>query len=196
MAVLGLPRRPWALPKMPLTLRWTTPLKDIPLELRSPNFKWFSRKLPTWPWGETVWLQYFKAKWLLWSIRIEMSELMMYKAAALKDAGKPFTKEAAMAKLACSETATFVSHQAIQVGTWPWPWPLSLDLWPGFPTHPDSKGSGWHGLRVGHAGGEELQRRTYHGNLRRHQWNPAPCHCRQCDERGWTLTAINNFYQS
>ena len=42
----------------------------------------------------------------------------MYKAAALKDAGKPFTKEAAMAKLACSETATFVSHQAIQVGTW------------------------------------------------------------------------------
>ena len=44
-----------------------------------------------------------------------MSELMMYKAAALKDAGKPFTKEAAMAKLSCSETATFVSHQAIQV---------------------------------------------------------------------------------
>merc|ERR1712107_773237 len=49
------------------------------------------------------------------ALRIEMSELMMYKAAALKDEGKPFTKEAAMAKLACSETATFVSHQAIQV---------------------------------------------------------------------------------
>ena len=44
-----------------------------------------------------------------------MSELMMYKAAALKDAGRPFTKEAAMAKLACSETATFVAHQSIQV---------------------------------------------------------------------------------
>ena len=44
-----------------------------------------------------------------------MAELMMYKAASLKDAGRPFTKEAAMAKLACSETATFVSHQAIQV---------------------------------------------------------------------------------
>ena len=44
-----------------------------------------------------------------------MSELMLYKAASLKDAGKPFTKEAAMAKLACSETATFVAHQAIQV---------------------------------------------------------------------------------
>jgi len=49
------------------------------------------------------------------SLRIEMAELMMFKAAALKDAGRPFTKEAAMAKLACSETATFVSHQAIQV---------------------------------------------------------------------------------
>ena len=47
--------------------------------------------------------------------RIEMSELMMYKAAALKDAGLPFTKEAAMAKLACSETATYVAHQSIQV---------------------------------------------------------------------------------
>ena len=47
--------------------------------------------------------------------RIEMSEMMMYKAASLKDAGKPFTKEAAMAKLACSETATYVAHQAIQV---------------------------------------------------------------------------------
>ena len=39
----------------------------------------------------------------------------MYKAAALKDAGKPFTKEAGMAKLSCWETATFVAHQAIQV---------------------------------------------------------------------------------
>ena len=44
-----------------------------------------------------------------------MSELMLYKAASLKDAGRPFTKEAAMAKLACSETATYVAHQAIQV---------------------------------------------------------------------------------
>ena len=44
-----------------------------------------------------------------------MSELMLFKAASLKDAGRPFTKEAAMAKLACSETATFVAHQSIQV---------------------------------------------------------------------------------
>merc|ERR1712210_284662 len=60
-------------------------------------------------------LQMIQSKIADMALRIEMSELMMYKAAALKDAGKPFTKEAAMAKLACSETATFVSHQAIQV---------------------------------------------------------------------------------
>ena len=52
------------------------------------------------------------------ALKIDMSELMMYKAAALKDAGKPYTKEAAMAKLACSETATYVAHQAIQVTSW------------------------------------------------------------------------------
>ena len=57
-------------------------------------------------------LQMVQSKIADMALRIEMSELMMYKAAALKDAGKPFTKEAAMAKLACSETATFVSHQA------------------------------------------------------------------------------------
>jgi len=48
------------------------------------------------------------------ALRIEQAELMMYKAAALKDAGRNYTKEAAMAKLACSETATWVAHQAIQ----------------------------------------------------------------------------------
>jgi len=60
-------------------------------------------------------LQMIQAKIADMALRIEMSELMMYKAAALKDAGRPFTKEAAMAKLACSETATFVAHQSIQV---------------------------------------------------------------------------------
>merc|ERR1719312_1722202 len=49
------------------------------------------------------------------ALMIEQSRLMMYKAAALKDAGKPFTKEAAMAKLSASETATYVAHQSIQV---------------------------------------------------------------------------------
>merc|ERR1712129_173977 len=60
-------------------------------------------------------LQMVQAKIAEMALRIEMSELMLHKAAALKDAGRPFTKEAAMAKLACSETATYVSHQAIQV---------------------------------------------------------------------------------
>jgi butyryl-CoA dehydrogenase len=60
-------------------------------------------------------LQMIQSKIADMALRIEMSELMMYKAASLKDAGKPFTKEAAMAKLACSETATYVAHQAIQV---------------------------------------------------------------------------------
>ena len=41
--------------------------------------------------------------------------LLIFKAAMLKDAGKPFIKDAAMAKLAASETATYCSHQAIQV---------------------------------------------------------------------------------
>eukprot|EP00088_Acartia_fossae_P058271 TRINITY_DN6815_c0_g1_i1.p1 TRINITY_DN6815_c0_g1~~TRINITY_DN6815_c0_g1_i1.p1 ORF type:complete len:419 (+),score=78.26 TRINITY_DN6815_c0_g1_i1:37-1293(+) len=60
-------------------------------------------------------LQMIQSKIADMALKIEMSEMMMYKAAALKDAGKPFTKEAAMAKLACSETATYVAHQAIQV---------------------------------------------------------------------------------
>ena len=40
---------------------------------------------------------------------------MTWKAAMLKDAGLPFGKEAAMAKLAASEAATFCAHQSIQV---------------------------------------------------------------------------------
>ena len=42
--------------------------------------------------------------------------LLTHKAAMLKDAGKPYVKDAAQAKLFASETATFASHQAIQVG--------------------------------------------------------------------------------
>jgi len=60
-------------------------------------------------------LQMVQSKIADMALKIEMSELMLYKAASLKDAGRPFTKEAAMAKLACSETATYVAHQAIQV---------------------------------------------------------------------------------
>ncbi|XP_071037387.1 short-chain specific acyl-CoA dehydrogenase, mitochondrial isoform X4 [Parasteatoda tepidariorum] len=47
--------------------------------------------------------------------RLEAARLLTWKAAMLKDAGQNFTKEAAMAKLTASETATFVAHQAIQI---------------------------------------------------------------------------------
>jgi len=47
--------------------------------------------------------------------RLESARLLTWRAATLKDAAKPFTKEAAMAKLCASETATFCAHQAIQI---------------------------------------------------------------------------------
>jgi alkylation response protein AidB-like acyl-CoA dehydrogenase len=47
--------------------------------------------------------------------RIQCSRLLLYKAAWLRDTGKPYTREAAMAKLYASEAATWVTHQAIQV---------------------------------------------------------------------------------
>ncbi|XP_077532100.1 short-chain specific acyl-CoA dehydrogenase, mitochondrial-like [Haemaphysalis longicornis] len=48
-------------------------------------------------------------------VRIQSARLLTWRAAMLKDAGRRCTKEAAMAKLAASETATFVTHQAMQV---------------------------------------------------------------------------------
>ncbi len=49
------------------------------------------------------------------SVRVDASRLLIYKAAMLKDAGKPFIKDAAQAKLYASEAATWCAHQAIQV---------------------------------------------------------------------------------
>ena len=49
------------------------------------------------------------------SLKLESARLLTWRAAALKDQKQPYTKEAAMAKLAASETATFNSHQAIQI---------------------------------------------------------------------------------
>jgi len=60
-------------------------------------------------------LQMIQSKLADMALRIESSRLLNYKAAALKDKGRPYTKEAAMAKLSASETATFVAHQSIQV---------------------------------------------------------------------------------
>ncbi|CAH3019382.1 unnamed protein product [Porites evermanni] len=48
-------------------------------------------------------------------VRLQSARLLNWKAAMLKDAGENFTKEAAMAKLAASEAATYISHQCIQV---------------------------------------------------------------------------------
>lgn len=46
---------------------------------------------------------------------IEAARLLVYNAARLRDAGLPFTKEAAMAKLATSETAERAASQAIEI---------------------------------------------------------------------------------
>ncbi len=47
--------------------------------------------------------------------RTETARWMVYYAAYLQDSQKPFTKEAAMCKLAGSETARFVSNLAMQI---------------------------------------------------------------------------------
>ncbi|WP_232695351.1 acyl-CoA dehydrogenase family protein [Brevibacillus daliensis] len=49
------------------------------------------------------------------AMQIELARNMVYKAAWLKDQGRPFTKEAAMAKLYASEIAMSAAHQAIQI---------------------------------------------------------------------------------
>lgn len=47
--------------------------------------------------------------------RIEAARSLLYRACWLKDTGKPFTKEAAMAKLFCSEVFKFVATEAVQI---------------------------------------------------------------------------------
>lgn len=46
---------------------------------------------------------------------IDAARLLIYRAAALKDAGQPFSKEAAMAKLFASETAERAAFKAVQI---------------------------------------------------------------------------------
>lgn len=60
-------------------------------------------------------MQMIQAKIADMALQIESARLLMYRAAALKDIGRPYIKEAAMAKLAASEAATYVAHQSIQV---------------------------------------------------------------------------------
>lgn len=49
------------------------------------------------------------------AMKIELARNMVYKAAWLKDQGRPFTKEAAMCKLYASEVAMEIADQAIQI---------------------------------------------------------------------------------
>ncbi len=47
--------------------------------------------------------------------RLEAARLLVYNAARLRDAGQPFTKQAAMAKLGASQTAEFVCSKAVEI---------------------------------------------------------------------------------
>jgi alkylation response protein AidB-like acyl-CoA dehydrogenase len=47
--------------------------------------------------------------------RVQNARLLIRKATWLKDAGRPFIREASMAKLYTTEAATWVTHQAVQV---------------------------------------------------------------------------------
>ncbi|MFH1421348.1 MAG: acyl-CoA dehydrogenase [Planctomycetota bacterium] len=56
-------------------------------------------------------------RWMIadMATRIEAARWMTYRAAWLKDAGKPYAKEGAMTKVFCSEMARFVCDRAIQI---------------------------------------------------------------------------------
>ena len=47
--------------------------------------------------------------------QVDASRLMVYRAAVLRDQGRPFSKESAMAKLFASETASVVTDSAVQI---------------------------------------------------------------------------------
>lgn len=64
------------------------------------------------PIGAFQGLQWYVAEM---ATKIEASRLLIYQAAMLKENNRPYSKEAAMAKLFASETATFVAHKGIQL---------------------------------------------------------------------------------
>lgn len=49
------------------------------------------------------------------AMRIDAGQLLAYRAAQLKDEGKPCHRESSMAKLACSQAANFVANEAVQI---------------------------------------------------------------------------------
>lgn len=60
-------------------------------------------------------LQMIQQKLADMALRSESARLLTWRAAWLKDNKMPYTKQAAMAKLAASEAATYCAHQCIQV---------------------------------------------------------------------------------
>ncbi|XP_064615183.1 short-chain specific acyl-CoA dehydrogenase, mitochondrial-like [Liolophura sinensis] len=60
-------------------------------------------------------LQAIQMKLADMEVKVHSARLLTWQAAVLKDKGLSFTKEAAMAKLAASEAATFCAHQCIQI---------------------------------------------------------------------------------
>ena len=49
------------------------------------------------------------------ALEVDAGRLLLYRASAMKDSGSQFSAEAAMAKLACSETASRVTSRAVQI---------------------------------------------------------------------------------
>ncbi|XP_028336105.1 short-chain specific acyl-CoA dehydrogenase, mitochondrial isoform X2 [Physeter macrocephalus] len=60
-------------------------------------------------------LQVIQFKLADMALALESARLLTWRAAVLKDNKRPFIKEAAMAKLAASEAATAITHQAMQI---------------------------------------------------------------------------------
>lgn len=87
----------------------------------------------------------------------------LLQAAMLKDAGKPYIKDAAQAKLFASEAATYCSHQVGLNSVYCWlidgSSPNSLTPYRDPTGHPSA---GRHGIRDRHACGEVLSRRPHH----------------------------------
>jgi len=56
-------------------------------------------------------------RWMLADMQTELdaSRMLVYRAAALADAGKPYTREASIAKLFASEAATRACNKAVQI---------------------------------------------------------------------------------
>jgi len=59
--------------------------------------------------------QLIQAKLSEMYVRLDAARMLNYKAAMLKDAKMPYSKEAAISKLAASEAATYCAHQSMQV---------------------------------------------------------------------------------